>query len=126
GGEDGDVGRAGAPGRGGQRRRTGVHGQQVVHARPRHELAVAAQVGGRFHGVDHQVPAGDLAGGEAGGLLQEGDELAVADVAAHAPDRLHVPLLVELEAVGVDRAVQVDGELGDAQQGAVDVDQPGG
>ncbi len=103
----------------------GVHGQQVVHARARHQFAVAAQVGGRLDGVHHQVPAGDGAVRQPRGLLQEGDEVAVADVLAQAPHRLHVPLLVELEAVGVHRAVQVDGELRDAQQRPVDVDEAG-
>ena len=103
-------------GDGRQRGRAGVHGQQVVHARAGQQLAVAAQVRGRLDGVDHQVPAGDLARGEARLLLQEGDQVALADVVAEAPDRLHVPLLVELEAVGVHRAVEVDGELGHAQQ----------
>lgn len=46
------------------------------------------------------------------------------DVVAEAPDGLHVLLLVELEAVGVDGAVHVDGELGHAQQGPVDVHEP--
>lgn len=77
-------------------------------------------------GVGHQVPAGDLARGQARLLLQEGDEIAVADVVAEAPDGLEVTLLVELEALGGDRPVEVDGELGDAQEGSVDVDEAAG
>ena len=46
------------------------------------------------------------------------------DVVAEAPDGLHVLLLVELEAVGVDGAVHVDGELRHAQQCPVDVHEP--
>ncbi len=45
---------------------------------------------------------------------------------AEAPDRRHVALLVELEALGVHGPVEVDGELRHAQQRAVDVDEPGG
>lgn len=59
-------------------------------------------------------------------VLQEGDQVAVAHVGAEPPHGLEVALLVELEAVGADGAVQVDGELGDAQQRPVDVDEAGG
>lgn len=101
-----------------------VHRQQVVHARSGDELLVTAQVGGRLHGVGHQVPAGDLARREPRLLLQEGDQVAVADVVAEAPDRLEVPLLVQLEAVRRHGTVQVDGELGHPQQRPVHVHQP--
>lgn len=75
--------------------------------------------------MGHQVPAGDRAGLQTGLLLQEGDEVTVAHGVAEAPDGLEVALLVELEALRGHVAVHVDGELGDAQQRAVDVDQPG-
>ncbi|KPC65369.1 hypothetical protein ADL27_60635, partial [Streptomyces sp. NRRL F-6602] len=55
-------------------------------------------------------------------LGDEGDEVAFLDVVPEAPDRLHVLLPVQLQAV-VGAAVQVDGELRDAQQRPVDVDQ---
>lgn len=103
-----------------------MHRQQVVHPRARHQLPVAAQVRRGLHGVRHQVPAGDLAAGQPRLVLQERDQVAVAHGVAQAPDGLEVALLVELEALRGDVAVHVDGELRDAQQRAVDVDQAGG
>lgn len=73
----------------------------------------------------HQVPAGDVVGVQAGLGGEEVDEVAVVDL-AEAPQRLEVPLPVEVEPVVVDAAVEVDGELRDPQQRAVDVDQGGG
>jgi hypothetical protein len=125
GGQHGDVRQFGVRlgGDGSQRGRRGVHREQVVHARTGDQLTVAAQVGGRFDGVRHQVPAGDLRGIDARRLGDEADEVALLDV-TEPPDRLHVLLAVELEALRVGGPVQVHGQLRDAQQRAVDVDQP--
>ncbi len=114
-----------APGgrRGGERGRTGVHGHQVVHPGAGHQLAVAAQVGGRLDAVHHQVPALDVGGRYAGLLGDEGDQIALGHL-AQAPDRRHVALLVQLQAVGVHRAVEVHGKLGHSQQRPVDMDEP--
>ena len=116
-------GRSSARGRGGKGGGAGVHGEQVVHAGPGHQLPVAAQVGGGLDGVQHQVPAGHLVLVEPGLLLDEADQVAFLYVVAEAPDRLEVALAVELEPVGVHRAVQVHGQLRYAQQRAVHVDQ---
>ncbi|GAA3054852.1 hypothetical protein GCM10020000_41330 [Streptomyces olivoverticillatus] len=72
--------------------------------------------------MHHQVPAADLRGVDAGLLGDEADQIALADL-AQAPDRRHVALLVQLEPVRVDPAVEVDGQLRHAQQRPVDVDQ---
>src|SRR5690606_12555439 len=106
--------------------RTGCAGGQVVPGGTGQQSLGAAEVGGRLDRVHHQVPAGDLARRDAGGLAEERDEVTVAHVVAQAPHGLQVPLLVQLEPVAVDGPVQVDGELRDAQQGPVDVDQAGG
>ena len=87
------------------------------------QLFVPSEVGGRFDGVGHQVPAGDLAVRKTALLFQEADQIALVDL-AQTPDGLHMALLVELEAVGVYGAVEVDRELRHPQQRTVDVDQP--
>ena len=94
-------------------------GEEVVQAWGAQEVLVPARErrGGRV--VAHRVPARDGVRLDVELGRQESPEAALVRRAL-AEDRRHVGLGVELEPLGVDLAVQVDRELGDAQHGAVD------
>ncbi len=108
--------------RGGHRGRAGVHRHEVVQPAADHELGLPAEIAGRLHVVGHQVPAEHVLGRQPVLGGHEGDQVALARV-AEAPDRAQVLLRIELQALRVDAAVQVHGQLGDAQQRPVQVHQ---
>ncbi len=105
-----------------QRRHPGVYGDLVVQPGRHHELPVHAQVSGRLHVVQHQVPGQHVRRVLPGGRRDPAQQFALARL-AQRPDRRDVSLPVQGHAL-VHRAVQVDGQLGHAQQGFVDLDQP--
>ena len=71
-----------------------------------------------------QIPPGDVIGLDVEQLGQVADEVArVLGRSLDAPDRLKVSLSIQLQSLFTDLAVEVDRELGDAQQGPIVVDQ---
>lgn len=125
GGEHRNVGgRLGGGGGGDQRGDARVHGDLVVQPGRDEELLVGAEIAGRLDVVQHQVPSEDI--GDVGVRLG-GDpgEQGAGPGGAEAPQRGHVQLRVERDTF-VDAAVEVDGELGYAQQRLVDADEAAG
>ena len=92
--------------------------QLVVEAGRRHQRPVDAHHRPGDGVVGHRVPARHRIGGHVEALGQEPPEVALGGL-AQAPDRHEVLLVVELQALGGDGPVEVDGQLGDAQHGLV-------
>ena len=91
----------------------GVHRGQVVQPPAGEELVGAAEDLAALRVGDDHVVAADLRRVHAGGFGEHRQHVGLVRV-ADAPDRVHVGLLVQRQAV-VDGAVQVDGELREAQ-----------
>ena len=93
---------------------------QVIEAAAHEQFVVPAGQGGPSDIVHDQVPGDDGVGGN---IDDRGEVLAQVALSglAQRPDRCHVALGVELEPLRADLAVEVDGQLRDAQHGLVDV-----
>ena len=81
---------------------------------------------GRFERVDHGVPGADPAGVTAQLRGEHGDEAVFTGLSAtQRPERGEMLLFVQQQALVVDLAVEVDGQLGNPQQRPLDPKQPG-
>ncbi len=107
----------------GQRLDGGVARRQVVDARRADELVVDAEQARRGEVVQHDVPRQDRILGDADLLGEEASERALVG-RTEAPHRHEVLLRIELQSV-VDAPVEVDRELGHAQQRPVDAELDG-
>ena len=107
-----------------QRGQPGVHRREVVQPRRREQLLLLAEPGGRGEVVDDEVVGGDLVGVDPRLGRQELDA-GRPRRARRGPRWAGGAAGVEGEAL-VDGAVEVDRELGHAQERARDVDQHGG
>ncbi len=94
-----------------------MHGAEVVHAAGGEELAVDAEGSGRLRVRDAHVVAEHVVGGDAREPGQVAEHVGVGG-RARAEDRGHVALRIQSEPVRVDAAVEVHGELREAQQRA--------
>jgi hypothetical protein len=111
-----------------QRARRGVAAGQIVEPAGDHELVAGAKQRGLLRVVSAQVEA-DHAGcgrrhavaGELG--CEQLEEVRIGPRLAQPEQRHHLRLRVELQAVGVDGSVQVDGQVRDAHQRPREVDQ---
>jgi hypothetical protein len=100
-----------AAGRAQQGGQAGVHPGEVVQPAGGEELRVRTEDGGRGGVVRDQLEPVDLVAVRSRAARPGGRPPAVRP--AHAPDRRGVLLLVQLQAVVVDPAVEVDGQLRD-------------
>ena len=133
GGQDGDGAPAAAGGRvRDQRRQPGMR-RGRLSSRPQAKNSPAPRKLPGLRVRDDDVVAADLRRVHGGRTRGEHGQQVGPGRVAQAPDRVHVALLVQGQAV-VDGAVQVDGELREAQQRAgggevlraVEHDQPAG
>ncbi len=74
--------------------------------------------------MEHQVPPDDVGDVETGLDGEPFDEVTLAH-RSEAPDRGEVLLFVEQQPAVVHVAVEVDGELRDPRQRAIDLDERG-
>ncbi len=73
--------------------------------------------------MGHHVPRDDVVGGDVELLREEPGERAVLG-SAESPHRHHVLLAVEDDSLLVHVAVEVDRELGQPEDGSIDLDEP--